>query len=168
MQIFRNCLLFVFFILVLKKANLLSCRKKCNKYLENCQNQECVGSFYLDVCGCCKICSKQNTEICGGVWGQYGRCEVGLACVRNPGDTHQLPGYCRPIENGCYYNLLGRSADTQIASYGTSYRTEDNTLCVCKSRGKWKCRLEGDIDVWHDSMIIQYSGDGEITNDSSE
>ena len=36
-------------------------------------------------------------ETCGGPWDQFGRCEVGLACVRNPGDTTQQAGYCRTI-----------------------------------------------------------------------
>ena len=42
------------------------------------------GQLTTDACGCCPVCAKDQSEICGGPWGTSGTCasSKGLQCLK--------------------------------------------------------------------------------------
>ncbi|XP_059841600.1 cysteine-rich motor neuron 1 protein isoform X1 [Hypanus sabinus] len=56
--------------------------------------RNCSGSILMGFCGCCATCAKQQNETCGGVYGVYGTCDLGLHCViRPPFSGGSITGY---------------------------------------------------------------------------
>ncbi|TRY74047.1 hypothetical protein TCAL_13217 [Tigriopus californicus] len=49
-----------------------------------CETPACCesGSYIPGVCGCCQICAKAESSVCGGPWRTSGVCNEGLFCHR--------------------------------------------------------------------------------------
>ncbi|XP_045107663.1 serine protease HTRA3-like isoform X2 [Portunus trituberculatus] len=54
---------------------------------------ECHRGITWDVCNCCEVCSKDINEECGGPWEAYGKCGIGLTCLR---DARECPYLFNP------------------------------------------------------------------------
>ncbi|KAG0720059.1 Single insulin-like growth factor-binding domain protein-1 [Chionoecetes opilio] len=54
---------------------------------------ECHRGITWDVCNCCEVCAKGPNEECGGPWEAYGKCGIGLNCVR---DARECPYLFHP------------------------------------------------------------------------
>lgn len=49
---------------------------------EELSESDCPGGGTVwDPCGCCRVCARVENEPCGGPYGFYGTCAVGLECV---------------------------------------------------------------------------------------
>lgn len=57
----------------------------------------CEGGITWDPCGCCETCSKTLGEECGGPYGAYGTCGLGLRCMR---DARECPYLFHPQQTG--------------------------------------------------------------------
>lgn len=52
----------------------------CNE--SSCPPVACSENLqYVDSCGCCALCAKEEGERCGGSGGEGGRCRFGLFCA---------------------------------------------------------------------------------------
>lgn len=63
------------------------------------QPKNCKGGRVMDTCGCCLVCAKVESELCGGKWMIEGKCDKKLTCV--PRDRHHRSpwpniGHCEP------------------------------------------------------------------------
>ncbi|XP_039262129.2 venom protein 302-like [Styela clava] len=72
--------------LVVVTINALNC--PCHNNRGNCPEPKCkrgVG-VVMDPCGCCKVCSQQKWQKCGGPWNALGKCDPTkkLDCVAKP------------------------------------------------------------------------------------
>ncbi|KAL6463220.1 hypothetical protein MHYP_G00276110 [Metynnis hypsauchen] len=68
-------------LLLLENSWALSCLP-CNTV--KCQEPLCPGGKVLGPCNCCYRCAKQKKESCGGPFGMFGQCDLGLKCVTRP------------------------------------------------------------------------------------
>ena len=64
-----------------------------------------LGGLVKDMCGCCDVCAKAESENCGGLFHFHGQCDKGLNCVSRKsnsvkilGENDLISGTCEPSE----------------------------------------------------------------------
>ena len=78
-----------------------------------------TGNIALDNCGCCKVCLKQENELCGGPRNQYGRCDHHAKYCETFDGTRETR--CMTLATG---NFVARKSKSLSFTYMSKYSSE--------------------------------------------